>query len=115
MECTTTVSPSRTSDMASSSGRRVFAGRLVGEGAIEGDAVELALDVLVDAADPDVADPLPSHRGFFPACQVELQDLASDLSIEANRDFILTVLAGYPDSQVGVYPKTTVDGLSAAG
>lgn len=48
----------------------VFAGRLVGEGAIEGDAVELAFDVLVDAADSDVADPLPNQCCFLPECQV---------------------------------------------
>jgi hypothetical protein len=40
----------------------VLARRLVGVGPIERHAVELALRALIDAAHPDVADPLTAHR-----------------------------------------------------
>ena len=36
----------------------VFAGRTVGERPVYGDAVQLPVDILVQAADPGVTDPL---------------------------------------------------------
>ncbi len=50
----------------------VFARRAVGEGAVDGDAVELSVGALVEAADPGVGDPLSGDR-VLPAlkCQVE--------------------------------------------
>jgi hypothetical protein len=39
----------------------VFAGRTVGEGPVYGDAVQLPVDILVQAADPYVADPLSGN------------------------------------------------------
>jgi len=45
---------------------RVLGGDAVGEGLVERDAVELPVEVLVQAADPDVADSLTGDRGSSP-------------------------------------------------
>jgi len=39
----------------------IFARRFVGEGAVHRDLFKLAIRVLVEGADPDVADALPFH------------------------------------------------------
>jgi hypothetical protein len=50
----------------------VFARRAVGEGAVDGDAVELPVGALVEVADPGVGDPLSGDRVLpAPKCQVE--------------------------------------------
>jgi hypothetical protein len=61
----------------------VFARCAVGECPIDGDAVELAVEVLVEAADPGVADPLSADPVLLtPNCQAGLYDLVVYVSIK---------------------------------
>ncbi len=55
----------------------VLARRPVGKDAVERDAVELAVRMLVNAADSDVAEALATQHRRFPTaeCQAELYDL----------------------------------------
>jgi hypothetical protein len=54
----------------------VLAGGFLGEQPIGVDAVELAVGVLVDGADPDVADPDPDSSSF--AKRVSLKSMTLD-------------------------------------
>ena len=63
----------------------VLAGGVVGEQAVDVRPVELAIRVLLEAADPDVAEALAGH-GLTPAkCQDELYNLPFNMSRKAFR------------------------------
>jgi len=49
--------------------RDILARCLVGEGAVHGNLLELAIRVLVERADPDIADPLSIHGSISSICQ----------------------------------------------
>jgi hypothetical protein len=71
---------------------RVLARSVIGEEAVDDEAVELAIRVLLEAADPDVAEALAGHRLPSTKCQGRLYDLPSTVSRNALDDPNLTLL-----------------------
>ena len=55
--------------------------------------VQLAIDILIECAHPDVTDPLAFHRRLRSKCQVEFYDTAEHASINACHNPILTETA----------------------
>ncbi len=56
----------------------VLARGVVGEGAIDGDTVELAIGVLVEGGDADVADALPVHDVPPPLRMLDTRSICQD-------------------------------------
>src|SRR3546814_464 len=67
----------------------VLARCLVGENPVERLPVQLAIDILIECAHPDVTDPLAFHRRLRSKCQVEFYDTAEHASINACHNPIL--------------------------
>src|SRR3546814_1673979 len=64
----------------------VLARCLVGENPVERLPVQLAIDILIECAHPDVTDPLAFHRRLRSKCQVEFYDTAEHASINASHN-----------------------------
>jgi len=62
----------------------------VGEGAIDGDLFELAIRVLVERADADIADALPIHGSTSFICQDKVYKVRGQMSRKRKWDAILT-------------------------
>jgi hypothetical protein len=83
---------------------RVFARRFVAERSVQIDVFQLPLGVLVEAADPNVADPLTDHALPCQECQERIYDLDADVSIKSENDPILTLSRVAPYIRIGYTP-----------